>query len=387
MYGGAGSGKSWAVAQMIVYKMLHSKGRRYLALRKVARTLRHSVFSLLVAVIQAWGLEKAFAINKTDMTIQCLHTGSSLVCMGLDDVEKLKSILATDAWIEEATECSREDFLQVNLRLRGETQWTKQIILSFNPVSHLHWLKKHFFDEEQADTFILKTTYKDNRFIDAAYSQVLEDLANQDSTMHQVYALGEWGILSNLIYSNFCKHQVSTDEWYYDSIYMGLDFGYNNPSAFLCVGYKDGELYIFRELYQSHLTNADLIEALKPLVCQRGVVIADSAEPQRIIEMQQAGLNVVPAHKGQQSVKDGIDFLRRMRLNIGEDCIDTFNEMVSYKYKEDKQGNATDEPLGINDHAMDALRYAVQPLQFGGAVKPIKMEQIGRGGAKVGRIR
>ena len=150
LYGGAGSGKSHFVAQSVVLRCLKEKGRRFLIVRKVARTLRYSVFVLIREIIATMGLENVFEVNRTDMTITCRLNGNQLLFLGLDDVEKLKSIHGiTDIWIEEASEVLQSDFEQLNLRLRGNPEIKKQVVLTFNPISATHWLKQYFFDRRR----------------------------------------------------------------------------------------------------------------------------------------------------------------------------------------------------------------------------------------------
>src|SRR3972149_2635595 len=202
LYGGAGSGKSVFAAQKIVYRILTEDKHKILVVRKVAKTLRESTFSLLRSVIADWGMTELFEINKTDMTITCKLNNNSIIHTGLDDVEKMKSIHGiTGIWIEEASELEQEDFQQLDLRLRGHTKSYKQIILSFNPISILHWLKTIFFDQSKNKTTTLKTTYKDNRFIDQAYTQVLEKMKDEDEYYYTVYALGEWGVVGKTIFN------------------------------------------------------------------------------------------------------------------------------------------------------------------------------------------
>ena len=166
LYGGAGSGKSVFAAQKILVRMLTEQPHRFLVVRKVARTLRFSVFSLFQDMIAQWNLTPLFKINKSDMTITCIN-GNQIIFAGLDDVEKLKSIAGvTGIWIEEASELEERDFHQLDLRLRGPTKHYKQIILTFNPISALHWLKKVFFDFKKENATVVKSIYKDNKFID-----------------------------------------------------------------------------------------------------------------------------------------------------------------------------------------------------------------------------
>ena len=200
LYGGAGSGKSVFAAEKLIVRMLVEPRHKFLIVRKVAKTLRHSTFALLRDIISTWGLGKLFTINKTDMEISCAN-GSSIIHAGLDDVEKLKSIYGvTGIWIEEASEITPEDFRQLDIRMRGQTRHYKQIILSFNPVSIVHWLKDEFFDRVKEGARTLHTTYKDNRFLDDASKRVLEAFKGTDEYYYQVYCLGEWGVLGKTIF-------------------------------------------------------------------------------------------------------------------------------------------------------------------------------------------
>ena len=143
----------------------------------------------------------------------------------------------------------------------------------------------------------------------------------------------------------------NTDNFY------GLDFGYNVPTALVKCHIKDGNLLWLDELiYQSHLTNNELIEILHGMNINRSPIYADAAEPQRIQEIQRAGFNCRPADK---SVKNGIDRLQRMKISVTRHSHNILSERQGYKWKEDHAGNLIDEPQKINDHALDAIRYAV----------------------------
>lgn len=201
LYGGAGSGKSVVAAQKLLLRILEEKGHKFLVVRKVANTIRNSVFSLLRGTISEWGLSQFFKINKSDMDITCAN-GNQIIFAGLDDVEKLKSVHGiTGMWLEEASEMLQEDFQQLDLRLRGETRNYKQIMISFNPISITHWLKIVFFDNKKPNSKIVHTTYKDNKFIDEEYKATLEALKTQDPYYYTVYALGEWGVLGQTVFN------------------------------------------------------------------------------------------------------------------------------------------------------------------------------------------
>lgn len=363
-YGGAGSGKSVFIAQRLLMRTLGEPGHKTLVVRKVAKTNRHSTFALIVGIISSWKVTALFKINKSDMEILCEGNGNQIIFTGLDDVEKLKSIAGiTDIWVEEASEITQEDFQQLDLRLRGKTPWPLQITMTFNPISALSWLKSFFFDIPKENCIVHKSTYKDNRFLDDEYKKVIEDLKNQDHTYYQIYGLGEWGVLGNLVFHNYVFEDIPYKEQDFDAVYQGLDFGFNHPSALVRVGFKDEELYVFDELYEKGLTNAELIQEVGRMIDKRKQITADSAEPARIKEFRQAGYNVVPSVKGTGSVKDGIDWLKRHKIHISKKCPNLLAEMQQYSYKKDKNDNVLDEPIEFKDDAIAALRYAIEPIR------------------------
>jgi len=235
-YGGAGSGKSYTTAQKILIRMMSEENHKFLIVRKVATTLRVSVFQLFRDLISTYELYNDFKINKSDMTITYIPNGSMLIFFGLDNIEKLKSIQGiTSIWVEEASEAEQKDILELNRRLRGETPYYKQIIITFNPIYHLHWLKTHFFDTEQSKAHIYKTTYLDNSFIDKEYRQEIEDIALYDEQQYRIYALGEWGVLNgNIIHHRFKFQEHISDKTITDfyRLHIGVDF---NIGGCVCV--------------------------------------------------------------------------------------------------------------------------------------------------------
>jgi len=369
LMGGAGSGKSVFAAQKILVRLITEPGHTICVLRKVFRTVRHSCFALFKQLISAWGWSEFFRANKTDMSLTFAPNGGRIISMGLDDVEKLKSIAdITGFWIEEATEINQDDFEQVDLRLRGKTPSYKQIILSFNPISRLHWLKKRFFDSEQHGlTTTLRTTYRDNRFLDNEDVQKIELLKVQNPALHRVYGEGEWGVLEGLIYG-----PPIMDKWpeKFDDQFYGMDFGFNNPTVLIWCGSKDfnhatrmGDVYLREVIYQSGLTTPDIADLLRSNgVDPSAVIWADPAEPDRIRELSKHGFNVKPARRmesgGKGSVKAGIDFLSSLRLHSKPSNVNLNTEWETYSWQQ-KDGQYIDEPVKFADHAMDAMRYAI----------------------------
>lgn len=367
LYGGAGSGKSVFVGQKILLRLLKEKNHRFLVARKVGRTLRNSVFSLFKDLISQWGLNNLFTINKTEMTITCIN-GNSIMFVGLDDVEKLKSIAGvTGIWIEEASEINKTDFDQLDLRLRGKTANYKQIIITFNPTSDQSWLKKEFFDRKVENSRILRTTYLDNKFIDDEYKKTLERLKETHYEWYRIYALGEWGSTGQKIFTNWEVKEIPIDpEEYTVPIYSGIDFGFNDPSAFIRIAVRDGVIYVFDELYETELTNAELIEKVeKKMEKKRDILICDAAEPDRIKEFKKTGfLKAKPAKKGAGSILSGIDKIKHYKVLVHPRCENVIMELQNYEYMKDKQTEEyLDQPKDNFNHLMDAFRYAMECVE------------------------
>jgi len=174
-------------------------------------------------------------------------------------------------------------------------------------------------------------------------------LKDQDETFYKIYALGQWATPQNVIYTHWDIVESLPDG---ETIH-GLDFGFNNPTALVRVVFYDGECYLSEELFESRLTNAELIARMEGISSE---IYADCAEPNRIEEISRAGFNIHPANK---DVSKGIDTVKSMKLHVLSSSVNLLAEIRGYKWKEDRNGNVMDEPVKWNDHLMDALRYAI----------------------------
>ena len=375
-YGGAGSGKSFVAFQEMIYKIIMEPGHNYLVCRKVSNTNKTSTYALTKQIILMFGVNSLFKENKSDMSYTCKHNGNMIVFKGLDDIEKIKSMtfpngVLTDIVIEEASEVSQKDFDQLNVRLRGQAMVMFQITLLLNPISDQHWIKREFFDlqsyQKKDKVCILKTTYKDNLYIDANYQAILEGYADIDYEFYRVYCLGDWGSYGNLIFTNWQSAPCPYREEDFDSRYVGMDFGYEHPSVIVKIGFKDGVMYSYDELCCEQKTNMEFIHLNKEFnILRPGETCrADSAEPARIKEWVQNGYSILPATKGPDSVNRGIDYIQSQKWVIDPDrCPRTLQEAQVYHRKTDKNGNVDkkESPVDIFDDALKSSMYALEPL-------------------------
>ena len=379
LHGGAGSGKSHFVAEEIILNMLEDRNYNYLVVRKTGKSIKNSVFRLLQDLISQYNLNDKFIVNKADMSLFCVN-GAKLITSGLDDVEKLKSIANINRiWVEESTEISETDFNQLDLRMRGQSKLGYQMTITFNPVSELHWIKKSFFDIGRKDSYILKTTYKDNRFLDDKYIDTLKELEKQDYQYYRIYCLGEWGSIGNLIYTNWEKQDLSSIKDKFDNIVNGLDFGFaDDPTAYIRTHYdkKHKTIYVFDELYECGMFIDELSERLKKIL-NNEFVTCDSSEPRSIADLKRHGIKALGAKKGAGSIEHGIKWLQMHKIIVDYNCTNTIKELTSYKWREDKEGNIIPKPIDLNNHILDALRYAYEDEMKNSKLKTMSKSILG----------
>lgn len=374
MKGSAGSGKSVDTAQNYILRLLKDPGRNLVAMRKSDITNRDSTFAELTGAIYRIFGDKAdlyWQINKSPLQITCRHNGNKIIFRGMNDDkqrEKLKSITfqkgkLTDVWLEEATEFTQADLEIIDDRLRGDLPPGQfyQIRMTFNPVSSNHWIKKVFFDFPDANTFTHHSTYLDNRFIDDAYKARMERRKLIDPEGYRIYGEGEWGEIGGLILTNYEVEDFDTEPARFDYMVNAQDFGFNHADCIGEVGFKDGELYLCRELYVFEKDTDEIIQLAEGKFRKNLTMYCDSAEPDRIRMWRKAGYKAVPVKKEPNSVKAQIDHLKQHKIHIHPSCVNTIKEIQQWKWKRDeKTGVYLDEPVNFFDDAMAMLRYSIE---------------------------
>lgn len=379
LYGSAGSGKSRFAAQKEIVKSFRAerKDRKTLVVRKVAKTLKDSVYSELRSIIYAWGVDDCFDILKSPLQITNKLTGVTFLFIGLDDVEKVKSIAGVDRiWIEEATELTQQSELdQLRLRLRGFDK--VQITLSYNPIDEHHWLNTDLHEQKPPGHFFFHSTYRDNEQMlakDPNYAKFIESTKDSNPNYYRVYGLGLWGqVVEGLIYPQattgveFPQDAIGND----DVQFYGLDFGFSDPTALVAGHVRDAlpkKQYIVKEiLYESGLDGPALAAKFNDLGIRKDVrIIADSARPEMIQTLTDAGYNVKPCAKSAGSVLSGINAVRKYELQIAVNSKNLVKELHNYQKKRLASGQWIEEPASNQvDHGLDAARYGEQAANIG----------------------
>jgi phage terminase large subunit len=284
--------------------------------------------------------------NKTDSIYK---VGNAIIeFFSADNDAKLRGARRDILYINECNNVSYEAYTQLEVRTK------KLVILDFNPVARF-WAHEKVIPQDRVE--FIKSTYKDNDHLDKEIVRSIEARQFIDPNWWKVYGLGEVGSLEGVIYSNWeiTKEFPTEYKW---RVY-GQDFGFtNDPSALVEVVLSEGELWVKELIHETGLTNQDLVERYRQLgIESRAEIIGDSAEPKSIEEIKRQGFNIKPAHKGADSINNGIDILKRYKINVYHESVNIINELRHYQWQEDKNGKRFNKPIDDFNHTLDALRY------------------------------
>lgn len=383
--GSRGSKKSTTAAMRMVYEVMAHPESNGLVVRRYYSSLKDSCFSQLLWAINRLGVSGLWKAVRSPLTLTYLPTGQRIIFRGLDDPQSLTSITVPSGylnlvWIEEAYQITDEEaFNKLDMSIRGDLPagLHKQIMLTFNPWNEHHWLKRRFFDEPDSDTLALTTNYTCNEWLGEDDRALFEKMRMRWPKRYQVEGLGDWGVSEGLIYTDWEVREFSAYDLarktkngfpMYRTLF-GMDFGFaTDPTAAvaLLVDEERNEIYVYDEVYEHGLTNANIAGLLREHGFDRGRITADSAEPRTINELRLLGIErIFGAQKGPDSIRSGIQRLQDYHIVIHPRCENVIREMSNYSWATDRTtGSILPRPLENGfDHAMDAMRYATENLK------------------------
>lgn len=378
--GGRGSKKSTTTALWIIYNMMKYPLANTLIIRRVFNTHKDSTYTQLKWASNTLGVSHLWKFSKSPLEATYLPTGQKILFRGLDDPMSITSITVEHGhlcwcWFEEAFQIMNEDdFNKVDMSIRGELPpgYFKQIILSFNPWSEKHWLKKRFFDVVDDDILAITTNYTCNEFLGKDDKKLFEKMKINNPRRYNIEGLGNWGIAEGLVYSNFEELEFNIEEIKKRrniKSAFGLDFGYtNDPTAFIAslIDLDNNEIFIFDEHYQKAMSNKDIANMIKYKGYSKEKIVGDSSEPKSIDDIKRQGIyRIKGAKKGKDSILNGIQFIQDFKIYVHPKCENTIVELSNYVW-DTKEGNVINKPIDDYNHLMDALRYSLEDVRLGG---------------------
>jgi phage terminase large subunit len=198
-----------------------------------------------------------------------------------------------------------------------------------------------------------------NPFLSNEIIKSIEELKDLDPDLYAVYALGQLVPPREKIFSK--TNLFSGTPKNIKASYIAVDFGYSQDETGVVKVDVDGDgsVYATELLYETNLTNEDLIYKLRELGIDRNIeIVADSSEPKTIETIRRSGFRIRGVKKGDGSILYGIQKMRTTKIYINQTSKNLINEYTNYRYKKDRSGRTTSVPEG-KDHLLDALRYCI----------------------------
>ncbi len=351
--GGTSSSKTYSILQILLLICLKYENKLISVVSESFPHLRKGAMRDFENILKGEGL---YSSDMHDMTNNSYIIGTCTVeFFSADNMDKVRGPRRDYLYVNECNNISYDTYLQLEVRTN------ERVYLDYNP-THEFWVHENILNSTEYvggfDYTYIQSTYKHNEFLHPNIVRSIEKQRNINPRWFKVFGLGETGTLEGLIYETF---QTCIDMPLVDNIFYGLDFGFTNDvTALVEVCIAGGEIWVDELIYQTALTNQEIVNLFKSLgISKSAEIIADSAEMKSIEEIRRAGFNIKPAIKGPDSVKAGIGVVQNYPINITKRSINTIKEIRNYQWDKDKDGKWLNKPVDYMNHSMDAIRYPI----------------------------
>jgi phage terminase large subunit len=354
--GGTSAGKTFGILPILIDRATKQAGLEISVVAETIPHLRRGAIKDFLKIMQQTNRFFDQNWNKTLLTYKFAN-GSFIEFFSAEQPDKLRGARRNILYINECNNVDFESYSQLAIRTSNE------IWLDYNPVSEF-WVDSELLNTSDKDVQLLVLTYKDNEALEPSIVKEIEKARDKAATSDYwrnwwaVYGLGQIGKVDGLVFTDWS--QIETIPTGAKYIGTGMDFGFtNDPTTVIDVYSQDGKLIVDEVVYETGLTNQAIYNRLKdePRYKQK-YIIADSAEPKSIAELQAMGLSVLGADKT-GGINSTIDVLQRYHIQITQRSVNTIKEFRSYKWQTDNQNKVTNKPIDHMNHAIDALRYCV----------------------------
>ena len=347
--GGTSAGKTFGILPILIDYATKNDKSEISVVSETIPHLRRGAIKDFLKIMDWTGRYIDTNWNRTLLTYTFAN-GSFIEFFSADQEAKLRGARRNILYVNEANNLSFEAYHQLSIRT------SHHIWLDFNPTAEF-WVHTEVLKEEDSELIILN--YKDNETLSESIIKDIESAKEKAKTSaywenwYKVYGLGQLGSVQGTIFSNWSTIDTIPNDA--RLLGIGLDFGYSvDPTA--CIGiYKYNDSYILHELiYQKELSNRNIFDLIKS---EPTMVICDSAEPKSIAEIQSYGLKCMGALKGKDSILHGIQLIQQQSLLITKHSTNLIKELRGYVWATDRDNKPTGNPVEINNHLMDAMRY------------------------------
>ena len=344
--GSSRASKTYNILIFFIYKLLQEEGKTLSIVRKTLPALKGSVLRDLKEILLKFGV---FDSEKWHSVDGYYELGTNIIeWFSVDDETKIRGRKRDYLFINESTELSYDEYIQLVLRT------SSTIVLDLNPSLWKSWI----YDlEGESDVKYNLVTFRDNPFLPQVQIDEILKLKDRDPNLWRVFGEGLRGVPTKMVFT----HHKLIDEIPKESKLLGygIDWGYADPSCLVQVNKLDDKIYTRELLYLRNVTIPDFIYKIKDLgINLKDDFIADSANPQAIEELRRQGINCKPVKKN--SILHGLDLIKRNEFYVESSSQNLINELQSYIWKTDKNGNNLDEPIDDNNHLIDGIRYVME---------------------------
>lgn len=375
--GGRGSTKSSAISVEIILGIEKDINANAVVLRKVAETLRESVYEQMLWAIDILGLTDEYHASVKPLRITKIKTGQRIIFKGAEKPKKVKASkfrrgYAKFIWFEEVDEFNSMAELRTIIQSLGRGGAGIKIFYSFNPPeSNTNWTNLEIQSQKvRDDVFIHHSDYRSvpKEWLGELFIQEAEHLKRVNIEKYKHEYLGEVTGTGAEVFKNITVRKIEDKEISsFDKLHRGMDHGYAGDPMHYTLNYFDAtrkRLFIFGEVHKVGLSNVRIVEEVKKVDQVSGLITADSAEPRTNNELQQLGLKIVGAKKGPGSIEHGIKFLQDLEEIIIDPyrCPNTKREFTTYEVERDKNGNLKGSYPDKNNHSIDATRYSLEDV-------------------------
>lgn len=336
--GGTSSSKTFSILQLLF--IVANKSKKQLVISVVSYALPHLKLGAIrdfEKIILDAGINVDKIKNKTDLYYRI---GNSIIeFFSADNLAKVHGPRRDILFLNECNHLKYDVYTQLRIRTRICT------FLDYNPTNEF-WVHEEVIPNEQHD--FIKSTYKDNYYLDAKIIEQIESRKNNENWW-RVYGLGEVGRLEGAILTNWKFGEFDNTL----PFGFGLDFGVKDPDALLKVAIdrKNKLIYWKEEIYQSGNSTGELAQLIKARLTSNNLIIAESANPRTIIDLRSQGLNIKAVEKGK--IVDDIKMLQDWTIIVDPESYNLQKELNNWTWL-DKKGEV---PLDDFNHLLDAGRY------------------------------
>lgn len=370
--GGRGSLKSSCVSLLVPLLLISNPGTHALVLRKVANTIRDSVYSQYIWAIGELGMADYWLAKVQPMELIYKPTGQKIMFRGADDPMKIKSIKVPFGYIavthfEEKDQFAGRSEIRAILQstMRGGSKfWNFE---SYNPpISRDNWANKDSL-KDRPDRLCHKSTYLEapTEWLGDQFIYEAEQLKENDEKAYRHEYLGEATGTGGSVFENLELREITKNEAAsFDRIYQGIDFGwFPDPFAFIRLHYDRARetIYLLDEMYENKLPNEAAAEKIRAKGYTDAYITCDNAEPKSIADLRACGIPAKEAIKGPGSIDYGMKWLQKRKIVIDiHRTPNAYDEFANYEYERDKNGDFISGYPDADNHLIDATRYALE---------------------------